>query len=59
MWKPDLWRRAVAYKYAGYFLAVLIIVGGSVISWILLMLRREKSIMKKLGVYREGEEENG
>ncbi len=49
----------MAYKYAGYFLAVLIIVGGSVISWILLMLRREKSIMKKLGVYREGEEENG
>ncbi|MDP6835611.1 MAG: hypothetical protein QGG85_00185 [Candidatus Marinimicrobia bacterium] len=49
----------MAYKYFGYFLAVLIIVPGSVISWILWMLRREKSIMKKFGVLLEGEEENG
>lgn len=49
----------MAYKYFGYFLAVLIIVGGSVISWVLLMIRRDKSLMKKLEVYHEEEGENG
>ena len=52
----------MAYKYFGYFLAVLMVVLGSLTAWILIAFFKEKSLIQKfasLNENRKKESEKG
>ncbi|MFQ6615938.1 MAG: hypothetical protein ACE5HZ_04125 [Fidelibacterota bacterium] len=38
----------MAYKYFGYFLAVIIVILAAVVGWVAVMISKEKSLLRKL-----------